>query len=160
MIGPSITASGRISALPCAIRNPSRVTNESLALVVDVGAVRYIEGQAGPGVAPVVPDVHIECAAQIVMVCCDGSAGRKPYGFGRPNSYLGSQQDPVLKTYHRSVQHALVPIGRAVRRLRRDVARGPAAQDHQAFPGPACIHPLTLGVLVGLAHHTDQGPAL
>ena len=39
-------------------------------------------------------------------------------------------------------------------------ARGPAAQDHQAFPGPACIHPLTLGVLVGLAHHTDQGPAL
>src|SRR5580698_5527945 len=96
-IGPSITANGRISALPCAIRNVSRVTKRSQTLVVDVGAVGSRQTETSPGIEPIVPQIDPERAAQVVMVGRDGTAGCYLDLVGALLHDLGTQQDAILQ---------------------------------------------------------------
>src|ERR1700744_3357851 len=108
--GPSITDSGRIRALPWAIRKPSIVTDYSQSFVMDFRTIRDIEGEARPGVGAVIPDIDVERATDIVTIGRDGAAGCQRDGLGFVRRHLGAQQFAVLQADHRAVQHALVPV--------------------------------------------------
>src|SRR6202051_4480319 len=89
--GPSITASGRISADPCAIRKLVNSGNSHISeglrwlacgsqpLVTDVGAICGGKPQTCPCSGPVIPDNSIEGAAEISAGRCDCAAGWEPH---------------------------------------------------------------------------------
>src|ERR1700722_5810378 len=113
--GPSITANGRMRALPYAMRNPPSVTGRSKPLVMDQGGVGDRKLKSRPGVGLVVPDIGVERAGEIVMCGRDGAPGRQRDLLGVAERHLGMQQLAVVHADHRPVQLVLVPVADAER---------------------------------------------